>query len=196
MSSFYWNNTSSLFGTGLFKKKKKRSGGLVIDAGLGTANLPPDPLLLGASGLGGEGGRSGTRSAWAGRGADNNNKSYGISLNYTTDTSVLANVHVLYGSGDGHIHGVSTSFNAPFNVADDFVPGPNLPGYPKATNIADVHHPRYASEDRTKLIFVAGRGTASRLYYWPNLNNTGSIRMLPLSPLNRGAEQPCVSRPR
>jgi prepilin-type N-terminal cleavage/methylation domain-containing protein len=192
MSSFYWNNTSSLFGTGLFKKKKKRSGGLVIDAGLGTANLPPaEP-----SGPSAEGAKSGTKSAWAGRGADNNNKSYGISLNYTTDATVQANVHVLYGSGNGWIHAVSTNFTSPFDVGSNFVPGPNIPGYPKDTGIGDVHHPKYASSDRTDLIFVAGRGTASRLYYWPKLGQKSSIRQLPLHPLNRGADQPCVSRPR
>ena len=197
MSSFYWNNTSSLFGTGLFKKKKKRSGGLVIDAGIGNANLDPEPELTGLLGAFGEGSKSGTQSAWSGRGADNNNRSYGISLNVTNDETALANVHVLYGSSDGKIHACKTQFNAPYNVADDFLPWPTeLPGYPKSTGIGDVHHPRYASAERDSMIFVAGRGNASRIYYWPNLNSSSTIRELPLSPVNRGADQPCVSRPR
>ena len=118
-------------------------------------------------------------------------------MNVTDDETALANVHVLYGSSDGKIHACKTQFNAPYNVADDFLPWPTeLPGFPKSTGIADVHHPRYASADRTSMIFVAGRGNASRIYYWPDLNSSYSIRQLPLSPMNRGADQPSVSRPR
>lgn len=194
MSSFYWNNTSSLFGTGLFKKKKKRAGGLVVDAGTGTANLPPDPQTSGIlGGIGG--GQSGTKSAWRGHG-QSHRTSYGISLNVTDDDTALANVHVLYGSGNGYIHSLKTIFNPPYNVSTDFLPGPAVPGYPKYTGIGDVHHPQYAASDRSSLIFVAGRGAASRLYYWPNLNDRNTIRQLPLAPGNRGAEQPSVSRPR
>lgn len=200
MSSFYWNNTSSFLGTGLFKKKKKRAGGLVVDAGAGTSNITPPPAQSFLSGIfggpgQGEGGASGTKSAWAGIG-QSDTTSYGISLNLTTDDTALANIHCLYGSGNGNIYARTTIFNSPYDVANDFLPGPILPGYPKATGISDVHHPRYASSDRTKLVFVAGRGTASRIYYWPDLNNVGSIRQLPLAPGNRGADQPCVSRPR
>lgn len=198
MSSFYWNNTSSFLGTGLFKKKKKRAGGLIVDAGAGTSNISQQQGQSGLSGIlggPGEGGASGTKSAWAGIG-QSDTTSYGISLNLTNDETALANVHCLYGSGSGQIFARTTIFNSPYVVADNFLPGPVLPGYPKSTGISDVHHPRYASVNRDKLVFVAGRGQASRIYYWPDLNNPGTIRQLPLAPGNRGADQPCVSKPR
>ncbi len=200
LSSFYWNNTSSFLGTGFFKKKKKRAGGLVVDAGEGTSNLPPDPQTSGIlGGLGqGEGGYSGTKSAWRGVGMSDTT-SWGLSLNKTDDTGALAGYHILYGSGGGEIHARETKFEPdapPYDVGTQFKPGDYVAGYPKTTGIGDLHHPKYASQDRQSLVFVSGRGTASRIYYWEDVNNPSTIRQLPLASVNRGATQPTVSRPR
>ena len=196
MSTFYYDNKSGgLLGTGLFSKRRRYAGGVALDAGIGTANLPnvggskPSGFL----GLGSTSDKKNTPWRNLGQSGKTN---YGLRLHTTNDTSAPYNVHVLYGSGDGTIYGRLVNFNSPFNVADDFKPGGNVPGFPKSTGVGDLHHPAYGSSKREDMVFVAGRGTASRIYYMENVNNPRGVRALPLSPLNNGADQPSVSRPR
>ncbi len=66
-----------------------------------------------------------------------------------------------------------------------------------STGRNDVHHPKYASPDRSSMVFVSGRDRGATLYYMPDINNPRNNIPLPLlDGVNFGAENPSVSRPR
>lgn len=197
MSTFYYDNKSGgLLGTGLFAKRKRYSGGVALDAGIGNANLPG--VGTGPSGSWGLGSTSDKKDTpWRNLG-QSGKTNYGLTMFTTNDDTVPYNIHVLYGSGGGTIYGRTVDFQAPYDVATNFKPGGNVAGFPKDTGIGDVHHPAYGSVKREDMIFVSGRGTASRIYYMPNVNSPRDVRLIPLAPapLNNGADCPFVSRPR
>lgn len=178
MASYYhYNKSSGFLGTGLFAKKKKYRGAILMDADTGDRTSYKSP------------------GTWHEVGQRNNKyPPYGVSFATTKDTSAIEGVHVLYGSPEGNIH-IRKIGSAGSPLQGNFTLG----GYVRpvlATGRGDVHHPKYATPDLTSLVFVAGRDTAAKVYYMPDINNPMSNYELPLAPVNRGAEQPSVSRPR
>ncbi len=176
LSSYYHDNRDGgLWGTGLFRKRRRYSGGMAVDTQDGSPTNYRSP------------------ASWNGVG-QHRNTPYGISMTHTNDP-LGTGVHVLYGSAGGQIHGHRVNYNGG-PVSSNFVRGAALPGFPKSTGRGDVHHPKYATVERDSLVFAAGRGQNSRIYYMPNANSPGQHRELPLHPLNRGADLPSVSRAR
>ena len=105
-------------------------------------------------------------------------------------------VHILHGSGNGYIHIRKVqSANSPMR-AGGFKLDPRPVRAALFTGHGDVHHPKYATPDLTSMVFVSGRGTDAKLFYMPDVNNPQANIELKLSPGNRGAEIPSVSRPR
>lgn len=122
---------------------------------------------------------------------------YGISM-FRTDIDIgggQMETHILYGDAAGNINirAVDPGFTASTPVANFRAPTlvKVLP-----TGIPDTHHPKYGHPDRSSIIFAAGRGTASQIYYMPDIDDPTTVRLVPLSPANQGAEAPSVSRPR
>lgn len=168
---YHYNKDNGFLGLGIFTKKKKRQGAMAIDASNGSHTSYDKP------------------PTWTNVAQNGKYPPYGISFATTKDTSVYENVHVLYGSAGGqiYIHGTTPSVS-PIGL------GPAI----KVLNTgrADVHHPRYATPDLSSIVFVAGRNQAATIYHMPDINNPGNNYPLPLAPVNIGAEQPSVSRPR
>jgi type II secretory pathway pseudopilin PulG len=175
-SYYHYNKSSGFLGTGLFAKKKKYRGAILMDADTGDRTSYKSP------------------GTWHEVGMRNNKyPPYGVSFAKTKDPAADNGVHVLYGSPEGNIHirRMATS-NSPLQG------GFTLGGYAHPvlqTGRGDVHHPKYANPDQNALVFVAGRDTAAKIYYMPDINSPMSNRELPLAPGNIGAEQPSVSRP-
>ena len=124
---------------------------------------------------------------------------YGVSM-YRTDEDLGGDhmeTHVLYGDAAGRINirRVDPGFTKDSSVGSF---GASQTIYSQQTPQADTHHPKYGHPDRSSLIYAAGRGAASRIYYMPDKNNPSDVTLVPLAdpPLNNGAEAPSVSRPR
>ncbi len=176
-SYFHDNRDGGLWGTGLFRKRRRYSGGMAVDAQNGAPTSYNSP------------------GTWSGAGQYRQTP-YGIHMTHTNDSSTPHGVHVLYGSADGLIHGHHIDYHGG-DVHTTFNRGPSLPHpFPLRTGRPDVHHPKYATVSRDSMVFAAGRGVNSRVFYIPDINNPGSHLELPLHPLNQGADQPSVSRAR
>jgi prepilin-type N-terminal cleavage/methylation domain-containing protein len=173
---YHYNKSGGFLGTGLFSKKKKRWGTMAIDANTGDHTSYDEP------------------PSWN-KIAQDKKTNYGISFATTNDPAALDGVHVLYGSSGGVIYSRNVTISGGA-MNGGFLNSSNVAGFPLATGRADVHHPRYATPDHNSMVFVSGRGTASRIYYMPNIASPGSNYALPLSPFNNGADLPSVSRPR
>lgn len=180
LSSYYYDSKSGgLFGTGLFSKRRRGSGGMAVDTNSG-AQVPSNPRYP---------------ETWNGAGQYRETP-YGIYM-LNTDDPTGHGVHVLFGARDGLIHGHHVNYSGGGGSASDgnLTKGGQL-WTPLNTNKADVRHPRYADTTRKSLIFISGRGAAGKLFYMPNLNSPTSVRELVPPFPNRGADQPSVSRPR
>lgn len=174
-SYYHYNKSGGFLGTGLFAKKRKYRGAIVMDADTGDRTNYKKP------------------ETWHEVGQRNAKyPPYGVSFATTQDEKV----HVLYGSPEGNIH-IRNIGSTGFNPMQGRF---TLGGYARPvlnTGLSDVHHPKYASPDQSSLVFVAGRGQDARIYYMPNIDSPRSYRELLLVPgINRGAETPSVSRPR
>lgn len=175
LCTYYFDSKNSGFlGTGLWRKRKRIPGAMAVDAASGARTSHDKPGNLKNQGQGGK---------WP---------PYGISFATTDDKSVLDGVHVLYGSAGGDIYIRSVAGASPVN---SFQLGGTLRTL--STGLPDVHHPKYASPDRSSLVFVSGRDQGAKLYYMSNINNPrGSVPLELLDGVNIGAENPSVSRPR
>lgn len=176
-SYFYDNKSGGLFGTGLFRKRRRGSGGMAVDTDTG-AQIPSSSRSPGT---------------WDGVGQYREN-SYGNHMLNTND-SVGHGVHVLYVRRDGSIYGNRVNYTGGPASDANLTLGAPIFG-PLNTGRPGTRHPRYASTERDSLVFISGRGTAGTLYRMPDITKPQLNVALRLAPQNRGADQPSVSRPR
>lgn len=178
-SYYHYNRSGGLLGTGLFAKKKKYRGAIIMDPDTGDRTTYSKP------------------QSWNQVGQRNSKyPPYGVSFaTVGEDTGSGSHVHVLHGSPEGIIS-IDRIERAGFPPQDNFVRATTSLRR-LDTGLGDVHHPKYATPDHSSMVFVAGRGTDAKIYYMPNINSPRAYRELRVVPgVNKGAEIPSVSRPR
>ncbi len=188
---YHYNKKSwKLFGK--WKTERKyRYGAMAVDAGTGDTT----PWQTTTTKAGNAGGSTDNSMNFA----QVNTVPYGVSF-YNTDVPQAGGTtetHILYGDAAGNINikKVNADFTGTSSItAFKPVAAPILV---LPTGRPDTHHPKYAHQDRKSLVFAAGRGTASKIYYMPDITKPKQNQELPVpAGVNNGAEAPSVSRKR